>query len=40
MLPFKTVSQMTALPIKGLQQSFKAGMQKFEQQIIVAVECL
>ena len=31
---------MTALPIKGLQQSFKAEITKFEQQIVVAVERL
>ena len=31
---------MTALPIKGLQHSFKAEIEKFEQQIMVAVERL
>ena len=31
---------MAALPIKGLQQSFKAELEKFEQQIMVAVERL
>ena len=29
---------MSALPIKGLQQSFKAEITKFEQQYMVAVE--
>ena len=31
---------MAALPIKGLQQRFKAELEKFEQQIMVAVERL
>ena len=31
---------MTALPIKGLQQSFIVEIQKFEQQIKVAIERL
>ena len=31
---------MNALPIEGLQQSFKAEVKKFEQQIMVAVERL